>query len=91
MNKAKLNILIDIFSLIFFLVSLISGIIVWTVLPSGSGFQGGRDLAGQFLGLPRHDWVSIHTISSLIFVIITICHHVLHWNWFKNLPKIIRG
>jgi len=81
MKRVKLNALIDIFSLIFFLVSLISGIVLWIVLPSGGGFQG----------INRRGWINIHIISSLVFAILVICHHILHWNWFKNLAKIIRG
>ena len=80
MKRTKLNALVDIFSLVFFLVSLISGVFLWIVLPGG-GFQG----------LNRRDWMNIHIISSLVFFILIICHHILHWSWFKNLPKIIRG
>jgi hypothetical protein len=92
MKKAKLNAFVDIFSFFAFLFSLFSGIILWHVLPGGRYFQGGRAfLTEQFcLGLARHDWINIHHISGLIFIVLILCHLIFHWNWIKNLPKILR-
>ena len=92
MKKVKLNILVDIVAFFTFLISALSGIVLWQVLPSGNGFQGGRDLlTGQyFLGLTRHEWIDIHNISSLVFLIIVGIHLVLHWNWIRNIPKMMK-
>jgi len=38
----------------------------------------------------RKDWVQIHTVSSWIFIFLVGIHIILHWNWFKNLFKMIK-
>ena len=92
MKKTKLNIFVDIVAFLAFLVSLISGLVLWQVLPSGEGFQGGRGELTEkiFLGMERHDWLEIHDISSLLFAVIVLLHIILHWNWIKNIPKMLR-
>jgi hypothetical protein len=91
MKKIKLNALVDISAFFASLVSIFSGIVLWQVLPSGAGFRGGRGLLTDrfFLGLTRHDWIDVHNISSLIFVILVAYHLILHWNWIKNLPNYL--
>ena len=32
-----------------------------------------------------HNWAVIHTLSTLLFVITTVIHIYLHWNWYKTL------
>jgi len=90
--KKKINIFVNIANLFAGLVSLFSGIIIWIILPSGQGFRGGRGDLGinLFLGLERHNWISIHTIFSLVFIGLIVVHLILHWYWIKNLPKIIK-
>jgi len=82
MKKTKLNIFVDIVAFLAFLVSLISGLVLWQVLPSGEGFQGGRGELTEkiFLGMERHDWLEIHDISSLLFAVIVLLHIILHWD-----------
>ena len=90
--KNKINIFVNIANLLAGLVSLFSGIVIWTILSSGQGFRGGRgelDI-NSFLGLERYYWTDIHIIFSLIFVGLIIIHLVLHWYWIKNLPKMIK-
>lgn len=82
--KSKLNISINILMLIFFLVSLISGIIIWKVLPLGENIVW-RD----FLGLNRLEWREVHTYSSIIFSMLIFGHLILHYNWFKGLKNKI--
>jgi hypothetical protein len=98
MRKVKFNALINVFTLIFFIASATSGIIVWTILPSRSNVTlgGGKlpqenpeALGQQFLQLSRNNWMDIHTYASLMFIILVVSHDVLHWSWFKRLPKIL--
>lgn len=79
------NKIVNIINSFTFLISFISGIIVWLFLPSGQGFRGVQDKL--FFGLARHNWIDIHIISSLIFIGLTIVHLILHWRWIKNLFK----
>ncbi|MCK4781405.1 DUF4405 domain-containing protein [Candidatus Parcubacteria bacterium] len=90
--KRKLNLIINIISFFVFLFSAFSGLILWKIFPSGSGFRGGRGITEDniFLGLFRREWSDIHIYTSLIFAALVIIHLILHWSWIKNIPKIIR-
>lgn len=91
-DMKKISIIINIANFLAAVVSVFSGIIIWKVLSSGQGFRGGRGDLGSdlFLGFFRHNWMDIHTVSSLIFIVLIIIHLVLHWCWIKNLPKFIK-
>ncbi|MDI6799471.1 MAG: hypothetical protein QMD53_02155 [Actinomycetota bacterium] len=54
-DKCKTNIVVDIASAVAFLLSLVSGMVLWLVLPSGSGFQGGAGAAGPPIFLDSAD------------------------------------
>lgn len=92
MKRPRLNIAINILSLATFIISTISGLVLWLALPDGYGYRGGRgDLVDQsFWGMLRPEWLDLHNSSSLIFVALVIIHIALHWKWFKNLPRRIR-
>ena len=91
MRRSKINAVVDVIALLVFVFSTFSGVVIWQVLPSGSGYRGGRSPTSlDFLGFARHDWMDIHNISSLMFVVLVVIHLVLHWNWFKNLMKTLR-
>ena len=93
----RFNAIVNITILIFFFVATFSGIIIWLILPESiisfqteSSKEVGKTSA-ILLDLSRHNWINIHIISSLIFVILVVLHDVLHWKWFKSLPKILRS
>jgi hypothetical protein len=81
MNRAKINAVVDILSLLMFAISIVSGIVVWLFLPSGGRFN-------LFLVLPRNYWNDIHTYSSLLFAFLMAVHFILHLSYYKNLKKI---
>lgn len=91
--KTKINLIINIISFICFLVISFTGIVLWRVLPSGSGFQGGRGFTEDniFLGLFRHQWNDIHNYIGLLLIILVLLHLALHWPWVKNIPKLFRS
>jgi len=98
MKKVKLNALINILTLAFFITSAVSGIIMWIFLPTGDGLSQDRlqlsqGLGGKldtvFFGLPRRTWSDLHTYSGLILITLVVSHDVLHWRWYKNLPRIL--
>jgi hypothetical protein len=100
MNNKRFNAVLNIIILLFFVISAISGIIIWLILPGGYGFglyefksfqDASETLSDNFLGFPRHTWINIHIYSSTIFVILVVLHDILHWRWFRSLPKILRG
>lgn len=92
MNKVKINALVNILLFFVFLISCFSGIVLWLVLPSGQGFQGGRGalLGSVFWELTRQNWKDIHNYSSLVLIFLVLIHLILRWNYIKNLPKLIK-
>jgi hypothetical protein len=100
MNNKRFNAVVNIIILLFFVISVISGIIIWLILPGGYGFgwdqskffqDAGQTLSKKFMELSRHNWINIHIYSNVIFVILVVLHDILHWKWFKSLPKILKN
>jgi len=85
MNKVKLNIFTDIITGLLFLVSATSGLVLKFFLPNGSG-----KLGRLFLNLVRENWLSIHDISSIGFLILIIIHLLSHWKWILNIPSMLK-
>jgi hypothetical protein len=84
MKRITINALVDIGCLIMFIPSLISGLVLYLVLPSG----GGRGSGGlTYLGIARNQWVTMHDYTSLIFAALLIIHLVLHGMFFRNIRK----
>ena len=84
MRKITINALVDIGCLVTFIPSLISGLVLYLVLPSGGGRGGG---SGVYLGIARDQWLNMHNYTSLIFAALIIIHLVLHWMYFRNIRK----
>ncbi|RXE56825.1 hypothetical protein ABH15_01315 [Methanoculleus taiwanensis] len=94
MRKAVINAFVDAIALILFIPSLISGVVLYVVLPSGGGgFRGGTSVASAdiFLGIARSDWKDLHTYTSLAFAALIIVHLLLHWRYMRSLGRIFRG
>jgi hypothetical protein len=79
MKRITLNAWIDIGCLITFIPSLITGLVLYLIIPEGSGRGAG------FLGILRTQWVSLHNYSSLAFAVLLIIHLLLHGKFFKNI------
>lgn len=87
MNKVKINIMVDTIAFVFFLVSMASGLVLLLALPSGSGRFGFENL---FLGLSRHSWNGVHTLSSILFGFMVLVHLLLHLEWIGAIPKMLK-
>lgn len=91
MKRPVVNIFIDAFSLIIFTSMISTGLLLYFVLPPGSGRvemldRGGRGFEKTidvFWGLTRHEWGNIHLIIALVFLAFLIIHLILHWSWIK--------
>ena len=87
MKKSTLNFLIDVLSLIVFIVLIATGAIIRFLLPPGGGYGPGRRStieADRFLSMTRHEWGTVHFWFSVIFVILVAVHIILHYRWIKN-------
>ncbi|HRY60073.1 MAG TPA: DUF4405 domain-containing protein [Patescibacteria group bacterium] len=93
MKKIKINALVDIFAFVAGLIVAKSGLVLWFILPSGSGggFQGGKGggVEKSFFFLSRHEWQTIHNWVGLILIILILLHLILHWSYIKNINKIL--
>jgi hypothetical protein len=84
MKRVTINALIDIGCVVTFIPSLITGLVLYLVLPSGGG--RGNSWA-TYLGITRLDWVNLHNYTSFAFAALLIIHLLLHWRFFWNIRK----
>jgi len=85
MNGPKLNYFVDVLMALAFIITSISGLILFFFLPEGLG----RGNSTDFLGLVRHDWGLIHNWSGIVMVVLVLIHLVLHWKWIVCMTKNI--
>jgi hypothetical protein len=88
MKKITINALIDIFCLILFVPSLISGLVLYLVLPSGGGPGNGLT---TFLSISRNQWITLHDNTSLAFAALLIIHLLLHWKFFRYIGRYFKS
>jgi len=85
MAKPILNYWIDVLMLLSFIITSVTALILFFFLPSGvraGSYQ-------MFLGIIKHNWVSIHIWSGIIFMIFVAVHFILHWYWMAKITKRI--
>jgi hypothetical protein len=87
MKRVTINAIIDIGCLITFIPSLITGLVLYLVLPSGSG-RGGN--WATYLGIARDQWVTMHNYSSLVFAVLLILHLLLHGKFFRHISRTLK-
>jgi hypothetical protein len=81
MKRSRKNFAIDSLAFICFVFLVSTGVIMYYILPPGSG--RGRTI----WGLDRHEWGDIHFYFSVGFLAILAIHLFLHWNWIVSLVK----
>lgn len=84
MKRTTTNELVDIGGLITFIPSLITGLVLYFVLPSGGGRGNGLT---TYLGISRNQWVTLHDYTSFAFTALLIIHLLLHWKFFRLKKK----
>ncbi|MEN6611724.1 MAG: DUF4405 domain-containing protein [Methanoregulaceae archaeon] len=87
MKRIAINALADIGCLVTFVLSFLTGLVLYIFLPSGEG-RGGSWVT--WMGATRHDWILWHDIVSFAFVALVILHLLLHWKFFRNIRTILR-
>ncbi len=84
MKRVTVNAIVDIGCLLMFIPSLVSGLVLFLVLPSGLGKGNGLAV---YLDIARSQWVNMHNLTSFAFAALLIIHLVLHWRFFGNIRK----
>ncbi len=77
-GKTKFNLWLDAAIFTAFLITVLTGLLLWLVIPGGRGNSG-----LIFLGLTRRDWVDLHNWAGLVMLIGATFHLVLHWRWLS--------
>lgn len=97
MQKVRINAAVDILALLSGIPIVISGMVLfhaWGTWPvNRGGMQGGRNpqyIADMF-GLTHEQWVMIHDITSVIFIVLVLIHLFLHWRFMRNIGKHLKG
>ncbi len=80
MRKPDLNFVIDTLAFFSFLCLISTGILIFFVLPPGSGNL-------LVWGMNRHGWGDIHFWIAMTFLLLMILHFILHWDWIINKIK----
>jgi quinol-cytochrome oxidoreductase complex cytochrome b subunit len=83
MNGPKFNYSIDVLMALSFIITSISGLILFFFLPEGLG----RGNSTDFLGIVRRDWKLIHDWSGIALAVLVLIHLVLHWKWIVCMTK----
>ncbi|MCE5258191.1 MAG: DUF4405 domain-containing protein [Chloroflexi bacterium] len=90
MNKARWNLLLDGILALAMLAEVVSGFVLWLVLPHAGGYRGGRGLevAKQFI-FERSVWLTLHDWGAVVLTAGILLHIFLHRKWiacmFGNL------
>ena len=85
--------------LLLALFEVVSGFVLWFVLPRGGGYRGGRGLIAEASFLwTRDTWIALHDWVGVALVVVVVLHLILHRQWIifmtKRLclrQKIVRG
>jgi hypothetical protein len=89
-RRRTLNAIVNLMSLLSFIPVAISGFVLFFVFPSG-GFQGGRNplYTDVFLGITRNDWIAVHDVLGMVFILLMAIHIVLHWRYFRHIDRYL--
>lgn len=85
-KKATLNYWIDVAIGISFILSALSGLVLFF---APSGYQGGRNpyYLQTVLLLSTHTWDTLHTWGSIVMIAGVGAHLVLHWEWMVCMTR----
>jgi len=83
MKKVKIKYIVDIITLISFLITAITGLAMKFFMPSG--VRQGR--LQEFLGIQKSVWSQWHDIFGIIMIIAAVAHVIFYWDVFICMTK----
>ena len=92
MRKATRNYIVFITMFLLALFQAVSGFVMWLVLPSGWGYQGGRgSVVPEVFIWERHTWINLHDWVAMALLVLLVIHLGLHWKWILYHTKKYLG
>ena len=79
MKQNERNFWLDCSLLVTFVSTLITGVIIWLLIPHQTDLD--------FLGISRHSWLTVHLYSGLVSFAGSVIHIIWHRTWLKALRK----
>jgi len=86
MGKMTLNAVVDIIMILAFIPTLISGVVLYGILPEGGRFSG----FAVFMGFTRRAWENMHNWTGFVLAALIILYLILHWKFFRTVPACFR-
>jgi cytochrome b561 len=93
MKKWLKNYILFIVLLLLGLIQVVSGFLLWLVIPGGHrgfGISPSGQLTGDFIW-SRYTWIEIHDWTAIALVVVVIIHIILHWKWIVYMTKRMTG
>ncbi len=89
MRKATRNYIIGLVMFVLALLEVISGFVLWLVLPRGGGYAGGKggSVAEATFLWSRDTWLGLHNWIAVALLVVVILHLVLHWRWIVYMTR----
>lgn len=86
-NKARVNYAVDLVIAVGFLLTAVSGLVLF--FAGSGGYQGGRNprYLGEVLAVSRATWKTLHDWGGLAMVAGVLLHLVLHWKWMVCMTR----
>jgi len=86
-NRVRLFYAVDVIVALAFVLSAVSGIVLWAAGPGG--YQGGQNpnFGQPVLGLSHSTWDDLHLWTSLVMGAGVFAHLALHWSWIVAVTK----
>jgi len=84
MKRNTFNYIIDVLTFVVFLLLIITGLLIYYVLPpcgNCSGVSSDCEAELKLWGLGRHSFGGIHFYLSLATIGLVVVHIALHWSW----------
>ncbi len=82
LGKTKTNFWLDLTILTTFLLTALTGLLLWLILPGGRG--SGETV---LLGLTRSEWIDLHNWVGLALLAGVTLHLALHWKWISCVSR----
>ncbi|MHC1783262.1 MAG: DUF4405 domain-containing protein [Anaerolineaceae bacterium] len=77
MSKNELNFWLDLAMFFAFLITIVSGILLWLVIPNGNH--------PGVVGNDKASWLAFHEGSGVLGLLGVVIHIIRHWDWLKAL------